>query len=475
MNLWSAVPLLFANCCVFGQSADSQVVQISSLDTIMIRNQLNLDSVRNTAAARFAAIRISYDSALAVADEQSSRLHAKIDSLEKLDLSVAGLSAQLDSIRQWTNERINALNDKTDKLKSAVNERISNMALPPGLQQKGQELTAVVNELDVSSPEAGMALAWKEKLQSDLTGLDNPLGDMTIPGFNDVDLKGVSPGNLGAEISHYQDQIPDLPTSMEEVSSMAEEQAMGIADANGISEQLSEATSFTETASLPDEQAIKEELVQEAQRQAVDHFQGKEEKLQKALQTLAKYKQKYSKLAGLDQIPKKKPNAMRGKPFIERLLPGIALQIHRKDAWMVDFNLYAGYRFNPRFTAGAGWNQRVAYDVDQYRFDPDLRVYGPRLYGEFSIGEGFSSRVESEYMNTRVPPRFSSGNADANGREWVYSTMAGVKKEYRFLRKVKGTMVLLYNLHDPRHRSPYADKLMVRFGFEFPMKKAPKS
>ena len=99
-------------------------------------------------------------------------------------------------------------------------------------------------------------------------------------------------------------------------------------------------------------------------------------------------------------------------------------------------------------------------------------MYGPRLFGDFVIGQGFSARLESEYMNTRIPPRFASGNADPEGREWVYSTMAGIKKDYRFLGKVKGTMFLLYNLHDTKHHSPYADKLMVRFGFEFPMKKS---
>lgn len=135
---------------------------------------------------------------------------------------------------------------------------------------------------------------------------------------------------------------------------------------------------------------------------------------------------------------------------------------------MIDFNLYAGYRFNTRITAGAGWNHRVAYDTDQFQFDPDLRVYGPRLFGDFIVSQGFSGRLESECINTWLPPRFTSGNADPDARVWVYSTMAGIKKEYRFLKKVNGTMMLLYNLPDRWHRSPYTDKLMVRFGFEFP-------
>jgi hypothetical protein len=441
---------------------------------MLIKGQLERDSVRNAATLQYSSIKTSYDSVLAVADEQTSLISVRIDSLRKLDLPVARLPAKLDSIRQWKDERINALNDKVEKLNSTISEKLKGVNLPPAVKEKGQELTSVVNELDVLLPETDLPVTWKTELQLDLPGLENPFGDQDIPGLEDIDLKEVNLGEVGEQISLYEGQLPTLPATMEEASSMAEGQAMKIADVNEVSDRLGEAASVTEMASLPDEQAVKEELVQKAQQQAVNHFQGREEQLQKAMETLAKYKQKYSKLEGLDQIPEKKPNAMRGKPFIERVIPGIALQIHRKDAWMVDFNLYAGYRFNSRLTAGAGWNQRVAYNADEYEFDPDLRVYGPRLYGEFVIGQGFSGRLESEYMNTRLPPQFASGNADPNSREWVYSTMAGIKKEYQFLRKVKGTMMLLYNLHDRQHRSPYADKLMIRFGFEFAGKNASK-
>lgn len=472
MILRLAAMLVFASSLAFGQISDDPVMPVSAVDTILSRGQLELDSVRNAAARQFSSIKTSYDSVLAAAGEQTARINARIDSLEKLNRPVASLSATLDSIRQWKDEKIDALNDRVGKLKSGVEEKINGLGLPPALREERKELISIVNELDISLPEADIPAALREDLQHGIPGLEGTLGKESIPGLENIDVKDVSLGEVGKEISRYQDQIADLPATMEEASSMAEEQAMKITQVNEISDQFGEVDGITEMAgSLTDEQAVKEELVQKAQQQAVDHFQGKEEQLQKAMETLAKYKQKYSKLEGLDQIPKKRPNAMRGKPFIERLVPGIALQIHRKDAWMVDFNLYAGYRFNPRLTVGAGWNQRVAYNANEYEFDPDLRVFGPRLYGEYGVGEGFSARLESEYMNTRVPPRFASGSADPPGREWVYSTMAGIKKEYRFLRKVKGTMMLLCNLHDREHRSPYADKLMIRFGFEFPMKK----
>jgi hypothetical protein len=467
--------LIFAYSYTYGQSTDTLISSLSSIDSLTIKGQSGLDSIQNSAAEQFNSIRETYDSVMTVVSEQSTRVNREIDSLHNLNLPGEGLLSKLDSIEHWKNEKINALNGTVEDLKTKVTEKVKTLDLPPELEEKGRELTMTMNELDVSLPDAGIPVALQDNLQMDLPGLENPLGDQSTPGIDNISLPQTGLGEVGEQINQYQDQLSALPANAEEASSLAEEQAMKISEVNEIGEQLGEAGKVTEIAgSLPDEKVIKEELAQKAQQQAIDHFQGKEEQLQKAMETLAKYKQKYSKLDGLDNIPKKRTNVMRGKPFIERIVPGIALQIHRKDAWMVDFNLYAGYRFNPRLTAGAGWNQRVAYDTDNNEFEPDLRIYGPRLFGDFAIGQGFSSRLEPEYMNTRVPPQFSSGNTDANGREWVFSTIVGIKKEYTFLRNVKGTMMLLYNLHDPHHRSPYGDKLMMRFGFEFARKKASK-
>lgn len=51
--------------------------------------------------------------------------------------------------------------------------------------------------------------------------------------------------------------------------------------------------------------------------------------------------------------------------------------------------------------------------------------------------------------------------------------MTGIKKEYRLFRKVKGFALLQFDLISmikPSHKSPYADVVVSRFGFEFPIK-----
>jgi hypothetical protein len=47
---------------------------------------------------------------------------------------------------------------------------------------------------------------------------------------------------------------------------------------------------------------------------------------------------------------------------------------------------------------------------------------------------------------------------------------AEVKKQYKFIRNVTGTALIMLRLFNPSHKSPYADVLNVRFGFEFQIK-----
>ena len=52
--------------------------------------------------------------------------------------------------------------------------------------------------------------------------------------------------------------------------------------------------------------------------------------------------------------------------------------------------------------------------------------------------------------------------------------MTGMKKEYRITKNLKGTVLVLYNIIDPRHKSPYNDRLNTRIGFEYTIKKKQK-
>ncbi len=472
-----------------GQSIQELKGSISSIDILSLSGiqksdslktvqEQKLDSIQNFAANQYYELKNSYDSIVSKTDAQINELNLKVDSLRNLTLPTEKFTSRIDSIQQWKNEEINRITSKFEKLKADINQKINNLELPPQLHEKASEFTSLMDKLDVSIPNTNLSLSFHNRFDLDIPSLSNPLNVQSMPygsGLNIPSTDLGSLGNVGDEITQNQGQISQVPTNLREAGKLAEEQAKNISAVGDIEKELGQVGEITGMAgTLKDQDAMKQELIQQAQQLAVNHFDGKEAQLQEAMKTLSKYKKKYGSLTSLSDIPKRRPNEMREKPLIERLMPGIALQIFRKDDWMVDFNPYVGYRFNTRLTVGAGWNQRVGYNPDNNQFNPDRRVYGPRSYCEFKIGEGFSAHLQIEYMNTFVPPKFSSHNVDEQGREWVFSTMAGIKKEYRFFKNVKGTFYLLYNLYDPHHRSPYTDRLNMRIGFEFPMKKKPK-
>lgn len=154
-------------------------------------------------------------------------------------------------------------------------------------------------------------------------------------------------------------------------------------------------------------------------------------------------------------------------PFIERIIPGVSFQVYSQGHFLFDVNPMLSYRITPQFSAGAGWLERWAFD--QMRVDNE-RVYGPRMVFQFNLKKTFSLRLQPEVVNRHLSPQLISNSNEA-ARLWVASVFVGIKKDFAVYKMIQGNIEVLYNLHNPQSRSPYQDRMVVRFGFEFPMKK----
>lgn len=97
-------------------------------------------------------------------------------------------------------------------------------------------------------------------------------------------------------------------------------------------------------------------------------------------------------------------------------------------------------------------------------------MYGPRTFVEYDLWKGFCPRVEIEIMNAFVQ-LLMQAPPDTGNREWVWSYFTGLKKNYRLGNYVKGTAMVMFNMYNPHHKSPYVDRVNMRVGFEFSLKK----
>src|SRR5882757_9522205 len=143
---------------------------------------------------------------------------------------------------------------------------------------------------------------------------------------------------------------------------------------------------------------VKDAKPEQVQQMAVDHFAGKEQQLKAAMAQVSEYKQKYSSVKSLADLPKRAPNPLKDKPWIERVVPGVNYFIQFKNTTLVDVNPYLTWKFNPHLSVSAGWNQRIGVHQGNIGTAMADRVYGPRVAVSYLWSHGFICRLAPEAM-----------------------------------------------------------------------------
>ncbi|MBI1767429.1 MAG: hypothetical protein HYR67_03530 [Bacteroidetes bacterium] len=444
-----------------------------------------------------------------------------LDSLGKLQVKDAHVTKTMDSLKKKMNHLKEAksikdvkrgeeklaksgLNSKVKGFESKVNKELSamnlgNVKVPnlnvPNLKVPNVSLPGVSTTL----PNSNLGL------NTSLPNVSVPsLGNATIPNGN-LPVNGIAqanapsmpstsaslPGNLlpskelkelpniqkeagqitkaTSEISKAQGEIKNL--NSDNLEKTLEKDAQNIKEVKQLSGEAAQVEQYKKMVEKweSDPEYRKELAVTKAKEQAINHFAGQEKQLMAAMQQLTNVKTKYKDYEGVLDMFKKPGNAMKGKPFIERLRPGFNLQFQSKHEVMLDFNPQVGYRISGRLTAGFGWNERWGYDFNKWKYISNDHVYGPRAYMQVKIKTGIYALVTPEAMNALVPPSFNS--TDPGTKKWVWTWMAGLKKEFRYSKNMLGSLQVMYNLLDKHNQSPYVSKLNIRMGFEFPLQK----
>jgi hypothetical protein len=461
------------------------LTRLPQLPDSLLPSYKKVDSIRNDFNEQAGKIKNEYDSTLTDIESEKAKLTGAIDSLQKLNLPTDSYTKKLDSLNQKQLATTSQFNSKMTELKSKTTGKLDALDLPPQYKEPVQALTKNIDGLSLdgkdigvpgleipgySLPEIGvLPNADLSNLNVNNLGalpkIETPVGDLgevgsQLKGVQD-DVKSIAGGDLN--------DAKNIPKAIEDQAGKVE----GVAELQKQSGVMDDYKGKLEAIKNPD--SAKNMAIDMAKEKAIDHFAGKEEQLKAAMQQMSKYKQKYSSVSSIKDLPKRKPNAMKGKPFVERLIPGLYFQYQQKTFNLFDFNPYLGYRISGIFTAGAGWNQRFAYDRRKHEWNHSRgRIYGPRAYVDGKVGKGFSGHIEGEAMNSFVPSVLAGTVLDQGRREWVWSVMTGIKKEYKIYKNLRGTVLIQYNLFNPKYKAPYVDRLNSRIGFEYALKKKKK-
>ncbi len=499
---------------VYAQKVDTlnksrEVLQQSVIQEAQ-SSQRKLDSIQNfTSIHRFRdSLKITSwsDSLRRKVEDRFSpqQITNKLDSLKGLNISTDRVTHFSDSLLRRKAGLLSEVTTKQHTLQSKVTARYDGWM--KGVREKFNLDSAGIKtpSIDpaVGDPLQKLNLPNTAKLpQGSVPGANLPSGSMaTLPAMPSLNTEDFSSLGLSQDLTTVggdiaipsmdqlggmEKNLPAMPDPMKEITgkagefkaitkdpgAAAEATVSKISDVNSATQQLKDAEQLTQNnealqagEQLKDPEGAKEVF----QRQAFDHFQGKEAVLQQAMDQMAKYKDRYPSLASLADVKKSwlPPNSLKGKPFRERFRIGMHVGFRNtKDTLLLDFFPNASYRISGRFEAGMGFMYRLRVQTNNFGFDQQNPVWG---INTFVVAKTFKSvylRLEVDGNSYPV----SSTTETPSYRDWRWSFLSGIQTNFAMGKQWSGNVQMLYNF-DSQLKDGFPERLALRLGVQYRLK-----
>jgi hypothetical protein len=456
-------------------------------DSTLRSSYQKVDSIRSNFQSKADSLQRAYQKPINQLNETRGSLQRKIDSLQALRLPIIGLTKKLDSVNNLSAQKIGEMKSEVEKLKGKATSGLNSLDLPPEVKEHTDKLRQSLGTYQI--PTANGTIPNIGGGSSDLPGVNLPggvnaptLGGANLPNTSAPALPGLGSINEGTkeitdltkEAGGYAKDIQQLSkgdiADAKNLEKKAQEELKNVDGLKELDGKKGELDKYKNKLARPDSVALsaaKEQAKEMVLKEATNHFAGKEAILQGAMDKMTSLKSKYSEVKSMADLPKRLPNPLKGKPLRERLVPALTLQIMSQKNVLLDLNPSIAYRISPRFKSGIGWVERITFD-DWKPTIPE-RVFGLRNYTEYQLPKGFQARVDIELLNAILPPLIIN-TGDLGTRDWEWSTLIGLKKDFKISKGVTGNVQTMYRLWSDKDKVPFPDRLNIRIGFEFPMK-----
>lgn len=147
-------------------------------DTLLQKSIHKADSITNSFQSKADSLNTLYQKQFSKIDSERSRIQSKIDSLSNLKFPTERLTKKLDSLDQIKTEKISSLTKTIDDLKSKATNGLSEITLPPQMQEPMDKLQAAVQ---------GYTLPSLNTLPTGIPSLDMPdLGNTQLPSLGKI-------------------------------------------------------------------------------------------------------------------------------------------------------------------------------------------------------------------------------------------------------------------------------------------------
>jgi len=463
-------------------------------DSTVRASYLKVDSIRSGFQLKADSLQLTFQKPINQLNETRGLLQRKIDSLQAMKLPTVGLTKELDSVKNLSAQKMGEMKSEIEKLKSKATDGLNSLDLPPEVKEHTNKVRQSLSSYQIPTVNGTIPNIGGGSGGLPSVNLPGGVNAPTLGGTNLLSTSAPALSGLGSidDITKGTKEITDLTkeaggyaTDIQQLSKgdMTDAKNLGkkatdeLKNVEGLKEidgKKGELEKYKSQLANPDSIALsmaKGEAKEMVMKEATNHFAGKEDILKGSMDKMTSLKSKYSEVKSLADLPKRLPNPLKGKPLRERLVPALTLQVITQKNVLLDLNPSIAYRISPRFKSGIGWVERITFD-DWKPTIPE-RVFGLRNYNEYQLPKGFQARADIEWLNAILPPLIIN-TGDLGTRDWEWSTLIGLKKDFKISKGVTGNVQTMYRLWSDKDKVPFPDRLNIRIGFEFPIKKKVK-
>ncbi len=435
-------------------------------------------------------------------DSMTRVLNHRLDSLNKIGLSASQYLNASDSLLSTFQHRISRnvkhIHDSVktrlfgkmhalDSIVTVKRKQIDSLKSVIGI--KGQIPSDLTGKIPIISEFDKLKIPYKQwslpSINEKLT-LENPFG--SIEGFSgklnfpklNLGFENLTKLKLPDEIKQIREHFEKL--KMYPINSLSKEGLMNasqqvienqlgkVNEMGVVQNNLKEASKVKEMIKEVSEnmQKAPKNVEAKAKEEFVDYLKGHEEIVQKDMEDIGKLQLKYRNVADMRLLPKRPPNEMKGKPFVERLIPALTLQTYIKTNTGIDVAPSVGYRISGRLRAGVGGFQRIVIHQSNNSIS-NTNIYGIRVYDQFRFWKSNYLHLELEHSNgTDVSPYA----VDQSGH-FINKVNFGIYRTYRISKRINGHALLLYDLKQISN-FPNTSYSSARFGIDVQLFKKKK-
>lgn len=303
--------------------------------------------------------------------------------------------------------------------------------LPP---EQREQLQKLESEYGSQSPEVSKYLT----LLRDSVGYADSLKNLAL-GKAETMANAAVDEKIGDEVSDFK-EVKKLEEQMKAFKSTPEQYKAQVAE-------------YTDKEHLQDE--AKEEL----KEKAAELIQKNAEPIQKKMGLL---KNKYSSLLNSNDLSTGvKARSLKGRPLRERWVIGGNFNIPGTSPLMLDLSPQFGYRVDKTFQVGVGGVYRATFtDSVKVSKAPPASVYGYSIFSSHSVVWNFFAYAEWERANALLHDK----SGDVESRQWVDNVLVGVGRQFAIHRKLKASVLFLWNPLHENGMSTYHDAFVIKTG-----------